>query len=211
MGFAAGGGRTPSGPATGVILSRDRARKASKKAGGGALRNAWQIRFTVKRELAYDLDMRKVVDHVRVAVMEHYRKSLKAGRTPGGRALPKTKTRTRTQFGGGTTYGLRSGYMADHWWSGKIRGGPFRCFVLVKPYGGTGGPTPASPGPGGRAFMIKNALKRTPPVDFQSVRGPARAVIQKAFDEAVTAGFGDVRTPSSVRVSEGLLPQLRGR
>ena len=99
--------------------------------------------------------------------------------------------------------------MADHWWRGKLRGGPFRCFVLVKPYGGDGGPTPESPGPGGRAFMIKNALRRRPPVDFQSVRGPARTVIQEAFDEWLSASFGTVTTSPKIRTNGGLLPELR--
>lgn len=211
MGRAASGGRrVTDGPMRGVILSKDRARKASKAHGGGARRGAWQIQFIVKRDLAYDLDMRRIIDHVRLAVMEHYRTSLRGGKTPGGRTLPKTKPKTRSKFGGGATYGLRSGYMADHWWTGKIRGGPFRCFVLVKPYGGEGGPRPKEAAPGGRAFMINNALRRKPSVDFQSVRGPARAVIQKAFDEAIAEGFGTVTNSPTIRTNEGLLPQLRG-
>lgn len=210
MGAFAGRRKVKPGPARGLILSKDRARKASKRAGGGRLRGTWEIRFDVKRDLAYDLDMRKVVDHVRLAIMEHYRQSLRAGKTPGGRPLPRTKPKTQEQFGGGPIYGLRSGYMADHWWSGKIRGGPFRSFVLVKPYGGDGGPSSPSEGKAGRAFMVKNALRRRPAVDFQSVRGPARRVIQRAFDEAISAGFGTVTTPKTARTKEGLLPQLRG-
>lgn len=194
----------------GVILSKDRARKASKKQGGQQLRGAWHLEFKVMRELAYDLDMRRIIDHVTVAIMEHYRASLRKGITPGGRPLPRTKQRTQQEFGGGTVYGLRSGYMADHWWRGKIRGGPFRCFVLVKPFGGQGGPTPEHAAPGGRAFMIRNALRRKPPVDFQSVRGPARAVIQRAFDRAVSEGFGTVTNSPTIRTNEGLLPTLRG-
>lgn len=193
----------------GVILSKDRARKASKRHGGQQRRGAWQLTFTVQRELAYDLDMRRIVDYVRVQIMEEYRRSLRSGKTPGGRPLPRTKPRTQSEFGGGTIYGMRSGYMADHWWTGKIRGGAFRSFVLVKPYGGEGGPRPKHAAPGGRAFMIRNALRRSPPVDFQSVRGPMRPVIQKAFDHAVSEGFGTVTNSPTIRTNEGLLPELR--
>jgi hypothetical protein len=190
----------------GVILSKDRARKASKAHGGQQRRGAWQIQFTVRRELAYDLDMRRIIDHVSVDVMEAYRKALRAGRTAGGRTLP------RTEYGGegSRTFGLRSGFMADNWWRGKIRGGSFRCFVLVKPYGGEGGPKPKGAEEGGRAHMINKALRRSPPVDFQSVRGPMRDLIQKSFDRVVSAGFGTVTNTPTIRTSEGLLPQLRG-
>jgi hypothetical protein len=194
----------------GVILSRDRARKASKRSGGGALRNGFEIRLDVFRELAYDLDMRRIVDHASVRMMEYFSRALLAGRTADGQgALPRTSDNTSKKFGGGHVYGLRSGWMAKHWWRGKIRGGSFRCFVLVKPNGDAGGPTPEHAAPGGRAFVVKNALRRDPPVDFQSIRGGALTVFRAACDEAIAEGFGTVTNSPTIRTSEGLLPQLR--
>lgn len=207
MGAFAGSRKVRPGPARGVILSKDRARKASKRAGGGKLRGAWEIRFDVKRELAYDLDMRKIIDHVRLVVMEHYREFTLAGRHPSGRRHPKRTEETRKRHGGGTAMGVLSGYMANHWWSGKIRGGPFRSFVLIKPYGGADGPTPRHVGPG-RAIVIRRLLRQG--VDFQGTTGAARKVFQAGFDEAISDGFGDVKTPARARTREGLLPQLRG-
>lgn len=207
---ASQGRRVRETATSGVILSRDRARKASKKHGGQLRRGAWQVQFIVHRELAYDLDMRAIVDAVTLDIMEFYRLSLLAGKTPGGKPLPQTKQSTRDDFEGGTIYGRRSGFMAEHWWRGQIRGGPFRCFVLVKPYGGEGGPRPKHAAPGGRAFMIRNALRRRQPVDFQSVRGPAKVEIAKSFDRAIAARFGTVTARPGARTGEALLPQLRG-
>jgi hypothetical protein len=193
-----------------VILSKDRARKASKKAGGGTLKSAWQLQFTVQREFAYDLDMRKVIDYVSLQIMEYYRLQLIAGKRASGRGdLPKTRQKTKEKFGGGRHYGFRSGFMADHWWRGKIRGGSVRSFVLVKPWGGKGGPGLKFETKTRRDFIINAGLRRTPPVDYQSVRGKARQVLQQAFDEAISAGFGVVTTMRSPDTRGGTLPEIR--
>lgn len=206
--------RVRKGPAEGVILSKTRARKASKAAGGGALRNGFALRLTVHREMAFDLDMRKMVEFVTIGMADYYRRQLIAGLRADGRGRLEQVARRTPEFGArrGTQLGLRSGYMANHWWLGKIRGSTFSSSRKVKPYGGDGGPQPSHEhgGTPGRAFSIQNLLNRKPrPVDFQSVQGKAGAELQRLFDLAVNRGFGDVRTFASPRTHEGLLPELK--
>ncbi|MGH1344343.1 MAG: hypothetical protein ACRBN8_22480 [Nannocystales bacterium] len=200
------------GPAEGVILSKERARKASKAAGGGPLKNGFALRLTVHKELAFDLDMRKMVEHVTLGMGAYFGRQLTLGRRADGRG-PLERVASKTpKFGARRSdrLGFRSGYMAAHWWLGKIRGSTISSSRKLKPYGGDAGPRPPHEhgGENGRAFTIQNLLNRKQPVDFQSVRGTAGQELQRLFDQAVNQGFGDVRTFATPRVRSGLLPEV---
>lgn len=195
-------------------MSKERARKASKAAGGGKLRNGFALRLTVHKEMAFDLDMRKTIEHVSVGMAAYYSRQLLRGQRADGRgALERVASKT-PQFGArsGLALGLRSGFMARNWWLGKITGSTISAGRKVKPNGSDAGPRPEGEhgGTAGRSFTIQNLLNRNPrPVDFQSVRGKAGQELQRLFDEAVNQGFPDVRTFASARTRPGVLPELK--
>lgn len=204
--------RARKGPAEGVILSKERARKASKAAGGGGLRNGFALRLTVEKEMAFDLDMRKMIEHVSVGMAAYFGRQISIGRRADGRGVLEQVAEKTPQFGArrSNRLGFRSGFMASHWWLGKIRGSTISSSRKLKPYGGDAGPRPphGHGGESGRAFTIQNLLNRKRPVDFQSVQGTAGRELQRLFDQAVNQGFGDVRTFATPRVRSGLLPEV---
>lgn len=201
--------RVKPGPASGVIWSRERQRKASRAAGGGKLRNGWQQTMTFERDLAFDLDMRRIVAHVTLGLARFFQEQLERGERPSGfgalpevlRELPRgTKGPRRKQH-----VGYRTGYMAEHWYLGPVRGGVFSATRLLKPYGGSGGADHRNEA---RDLVLNVLLDRG--IDFQSVRGKAAGVIGKLFQEAVGASFGDVTLEERYSRNEGLLPTFRG-
>ena len=202
--------RPKPGPAAGVIWEKSRAKRASRKQGGGSLSNAFRVQLEIGREMAYDLDQRKVVEFVTVGMAEFFRKQLRLGLRPDAGRLPDAKSSKATRIK--PQVGMHSGYMADHWWLGSIRGGSLKAVRDVKPYGGDGGPNPPGNVFPGRAHVITSLLKRTRgggPVDFQSIRGAAGVELARLFSLAVGFSFATVRTPVTAKTRAGTLPEVR--
>jgi hypothetical protein len=193
-----------------VILSKTRARKIGAK-GAKTTGNAFGLTLTVHRELAYDLDVRHIVAEIRLALMEHFKASLKAGRSPDNATALQTVRRQDRTGRKSEHVGYRSGYMADHWWCGKILGSFAKASVTIKPYGGDAGPRPDSVNRRGdehRSFIIKLLLAKG--IDFQSVQGRAHDVIALALQRALKNAVGEfVHTPPVADTKGGTLPEIK--
>ena len=167
----------------------------------------------VKHPLHYNFDMRFVVNRVSLALAAHYRDSLKRGvRADGFGRLPKVAERTNTLDDSEGRLrpwvGMRTGWMAEHWWVGKITGHPLRASRLIKPNGGTeqGPERKHRLSDKGRADVINKLLERKKQqVDFQSVRGAADRVIRKAIDEALPHMVGEKVWTGKVEGSAGTI------
>lgn len=223
-GRTAGRGRkVRPGPGSGLIWSRERARKASRAAGGGKLRNGWQQTLTYERDFAFDIDMRRIVAFVSIGMARFFRDQLERGERPSGFGpLPDVKKRSDPEnrkhleaepvleYARARPHvGYRTGYMADHWWLGPIGGTTHRASRTLKPYGGMGGaPVAGKREALGRDFLINILLDRG--IDFQSVKGKAAGVLGKLFNEAVRRSVGDVTLEEKYSTREGLLPTFRG-
>jgi hypothetical protein len=207
------GREVKAGPVSGVLWGRSRQRKASRKAGGGKLRNGWQQTLTFAGgDFSFDLDMGRIVAYVSIGLARFFRDQLERGETPLGRPIPDVDEDTRDRYARARPHvGYRTGYMADHWYLGPIRGSQFSATRLLKPYGGTGG-APLRAGPGskelGRDLLINLLLERG--IDFQSVKGKAAIEMYRLFQEAIAASFGEVTLPERFSRDEGLLPSFRG-
>jgi len=198
-----------------VIMTKERRRRVGVELAGGertmlTRKNAFRVQFDVQRDMAFDLNMKKIVEHVTIGMAAFFRKQLLAGDRPDGGKLPRVAKRTQHYDPRlGDQIGTRSGYMADHWWLGKIRGNSFRSFRLVKPWGGDGGPKPEGALPQtNRSNTIKALLRRPKPVDFQSIRGKSAHRMAELFNEAIKMGFPEVRTKPNANENEGTLPEL---
>ncbi len=169
----------------------DRSRRRTR---GRRSRNSWQVDLAVQTQFSADIDVRKLVHVVRMALAEHYRASLLAGRQPGGKALPALKREPARQWG------VESGFMAENWLVFPIRGGPFAASARLKPNGRDG-----------RSFMINNNLRRG--IDLQAIDGAAAEVIRATTEAwlraAVPAGGDGVATPAKVPLSGGTLVKMR--
>ena len=173
-----------------IILDRHERRR-----GGERVRGAWQVDLQVQTQFSADIDVRKLVHFVRLALAEHFRASLLAGQRPNGGSLPALKD---TEVG--RSFGVDTGFLAEHWLLLPVRGGPFAASAVLKPNG-----------EGGRGFMIDRNLRRG--IDFQSIDGAAAEVIRRTTEEWLRAAIpsdGDgVATPATVPTSGGTLPQVR--
>lgn len=211
MGRLAGrrGRKVRNSPTSGTIWSRERRRRASRKLGGAKLKNGFQQTLTFERDMAYDLDMRRIVAFVTLGMAVYFRRQLQLGMRPDGYGWqPDVGERTKRRGGPrrGEHVGYRSGYMANHWYLGPIRGSGFSARRLLKPYGGSGGPS--RPSDGGRDVVINVMLEKG--IDFQSVRGAAKVEMERLFREAIEGSFGVVTLPEAFERREGLLPSFGG-
>lgn len=189
---------------SGVIWSKGKARKTA----GEVNKNSWAMTFNVKRDLAYDIDVRPLVEHVSVGMAKFFRDHMRAGTRPTGGTQRRVNARTKSLSESRITdkMGGRSGFMADHWWLGKIRGDAIKSMRYVKPYAGDDGPEPSLPGPG-RDVLLNVLLKKG--VDFQSVRGQARVEIQRLFDEWLATCIGENPGNPTPDGNETLLPDAK--
>ncbi len=196
--------RTPrASPGRGTILRKSR----SRRAGGADVRNSWGITFEVNRDLVYDIDATKLVEHVSQRLAEHHRDSILKGRHPSGGSLRKLETRsldgTFGTRGSGRTFFHNSGESAKSWLLGEISGGSITAKRFLKP-------VIMADTPGKFDWVINAWLDRG--IDLQSVKGQAAVVIQKAVDEYVSAGFGSsLFTPTKQERSGGFLRNKRTR
>lgn len=199
-------GRRRKRPGTGVIWSRERARKVNKVAS----RQAWALTLHVQRDLAYDLDVRPLVAHVAEGMAAFFRDQLQAGqRADGFGPLEHVKASTKAiDPREGDQMGTRSGYGAEHWWLGKLSGNAFRATRLVKPYGGSAGPKPSKPSGLERDHLLNVLLKRG--YDFQSVRGKARKRLTELFAEWLATTIGEQPGMGEPRPQSGTLPEIGG-
>ncbi len=192
-----------TGPGKGVIWSKRRARRVNKVAS----QSAWALTLSVKRDLAYDLDMRGAVAHVAQGMAEFFRDQLKRGEKPGGgrqdTVEPETKAIDARQ---GDQMGLRSSYMAEHWWQGRLRGTAIKATRFVKPYGGRAGPKPSKRSGLERDQLLNVLLKRG--IDFQGVGGKAEKRARKLFGEWMRTTTGEKPGVAKPRIKGGTLPEM---
>lgn len=210
VGRSRGRGRSRSTPAKGVIWSRERARRLSRKKGGRTLRNSWSQTLSVRRDLAYDLDVRGLVSAVSVGAARYLADQMLKGERPDGFG-PQAKVSERTKRLGRRRRDkvfARTGYAAEHWQIGKLKGSSaYRAERILKPYGGEGGPPPYERSGIGRAGLINVMLKLGR--DFQSVRGKAKAVIWEHFAAWLEQSVGERPGHAEVRRQAGTLNQFR--
>jgi len=178
-------------PKPGEVVILDHSRR---KKGGRRSRSSWQVELAVQTQFSADLDVRKLVHVVRMALAEHFRASLLAGRKADGGKLPPLKRDSARQWG------VESGFMAENWLVFPVRGGSFAASALLKPNGRDG-----------RSFMINKNLRRG--IDLQAIDGTAAEVIRATTQDwlraAVPAGADGVATPARVPLSGGTLRQMR--
>ncbi len=170
---------------------------------GKRSRASIQIELATRTQFSVDLDVRKLLHELRIAVADHYRAALIAGQRADGRGpLPALASGAAgREFGVTRRYGVESGFMAENWLVFGIRGGPFRAAVTLKPNGA-----------GGRGNMINAALRNG--VDFQSIEGDVAQIIQRTTQDwmqnAVPSGGDGVSTPPRTRLGGGTLRQVKG-
>lgn len=201
------------GPGRGVIVSKERAQKLAKKAGGGKVKAGWRITLKVERDLAYDLDMRDGVAYVTQRYAHWVSEQVLGGQRPDYGTLPRVHPKTIANYGARPYpwLGVRTGYAAKHYWLGKVSGGFARASRMVKPYGGSGGQRPRLAATGDRSFIVKALLRRRPrPVELVSARGKSRAAIRRFWNEWLAMSFGDVRSPNALQKTSGELPRFKG-
>ena len=192
-------GKAPPGAA--ILLDKFQRRKK-----GVPIPNAIQAEFVVRDSLAFDLDCRKLIEHITIRLATHYRNSLLLGqRADGAGPLPGLSEKTlaiNASHGESRVgdFGAKSGWMADNWLLGKIRGSTVKASRIIKPNGSDG-----------RSIQINRWLATAKvPVDLQSVDGRAARVIQEALQEWTNASFGrTVGTPRIPRTLAGTLPMLK--
>lgn len=186
-----------------MILSKTRARKVNKVASG----SAWALTLTVERELAYDVDMRGPVGHQAHGMALFFRDQHRRGeRADGGRLDTVSGSTKDIEPRAGDQMGYRSGYQADHWWQGKLRGSAFRAQRIVKPYGGRAGPRPKKPTGLERDQLLNVLLKRG--IDFQGIKGKANKRARKLFGESLRAMVGENPGVPIRRKAAGTLPEF---
>jgi hypothetical protein len=179
-------------PKPGEVVILDQSRRASK---GERSRGAMQVELRVETQFSVDLDVRKLVDRIRVDLASSFTDDLLAHQKADGKgqlpvlsektlALEKSKGRTRSK----DSFGERSGWMAQHWLLLPMRGGPYQASCVIKPNGSQG-----------RSFMINSQLQRG--IDFQSVTGSKAELIKEITAEwlrgAVPSSGDGVATPAS--------------
>ncbi len=192
-------GKAPPGAA--ILLDKFQRRKK-----GVPIPNSIQAEFVVRDSLAFDLDCRKLIEHITIRLATHYQNSLLLGkRADGGGDLPHLAEGTKAiNLSHGESrigeFGAKSGFMATNWILGKIRGSTVKASRIIKPNGADG-----------RSHQINRWLTRPGgPVDLQSVDGRAARVIQEALQEYTNAAFGHtVATPRIPKTLAGVLPMLK--
>jgi hypothetical protein len=151
------------------------------------------IELSASRQLAWDTNIQKVIEHVSVGLAEHFRDSLLAGERADGRGrLPAKRSNL-----GPPWVGVRTGYMAKNMVLSSIRGGEQAGERTIAP--------------NDHDPKRAEALKAMAAKDVQVVTGQGRAgaVLKKLLHEAAEAGLGELTTPARARRSGGLLPQVK--
>lgn len=208
------GGDPPKTGHSGVILSKERRRKAAGVGTRERLRSGWSARFTVQSPLRYNFDQRWLVNFISLRLAAHYRDSLKRGvRADGFGRLPKVDEKTlKNDAAEGRLrpwVGMRTGWMAEHWWVGKVAGSGLKSSRLIKPNGSTEQAPERKHrlSDKGRGDTLDKMLDRKKnQVDFQSVRGAASRVIQKGVADALPLMVGHkIGVPANVDRSAGTI------
>ena len=187
-----------------IIFGRQRERKSQGRKTGG-----WSATLTVSSPLAFDVDVRPLVEWISVNLAWHYRKQIEAGELPDGpAAAPNVTSWTKVLSGKNRkrdTVMVRTGFSSDRWWMGPIRGSQHSAVRTIKPYGGSDGPKPPKGG-AGRDLLWNVLLKRG--YDPQSVVGSAKVMIANTVADWLKTTVGvepgiDVKT-----VGEALLKDV---
>lgn len=189
-------------PGSVILLDKTRAAKLTKK-GRVRSKNAINVEYAVITEFMIDLDVRKLVEMVTIALAEHFRASLLAGVTADGKGpLPVLSKKSRDGTFGprGGQFANKTGFMANNWGLLNIIGTSTKASRKVKPNGADG-----------RSILINNWANRdVDPVDLQSVDGAAGKVIEQTLNQWMGLMRGTrVGTPKTARTGQGTLPQLR--
>lgn len=166
-----------------------------------------KVSFDVFSPFAYDLDVRKLIEKVTVALAIHHRESIKAGKHPSGGELPKLDPNSVDgSFGPRkkNTFFMKSGEANERWWLGKIRGTSTKASRIIKT------PTPISEKGIPIPWVINAWLNRKVPIDLMSIDGAASEVIKKAIaawlEEAVGEG---VATKKEIAGEQTTLDKLK--
>ncbi|EDM74775.1 hypothetical protein PPSIR1_10970, partial [Plesiocystis pacifica SIR-1] len=152
-----------AGPGEVIVLDQGRRMVKRRDGSRSRSRNSFTLDFAVATPLAFDLDMRKLVDELRLNLAEHYSLSLLASQLADGSApLPPLSRKTQAIHPerDPDSFGVRSGQLARRWLIYPVRGTTVRASARLKPYGGEG-----------RSHRINGWLERG--IDLQSVRGDA--------------------------------------
>lgn len=196
-------GRKP--PPENIIFGSSRQRQS-----GGRKTEGWSARLVVSTPIAFDVDVRPLVEWLSVNLAWHFRRQLLAGELPDGSGrVPNVTSWTRVRSGNEPrlrpTIMLRTGYGADRWWMGPIRGSTHSAARTIKPYGGSDGPKPKNGG-AGRDLIWNLMLKRG--YDPQSVIGSAKVMVANTLADWLTTVVGDAPGIDVKTVGEALLKDV---
>lgn len=166
--------------------------RGSKRHGGATI--------TWDRTLGVNTDCRGPLQHAAVRLARHYRASLRAGvRDDTGAALERDAD--------GTPPGLRSGWAADHWIIGPIRGDAAKATVFLRIYDRSGGPVPPGGKPDGRRMAMR--MLRSKGIWLQTLDGRSAQMFAVANVESLQAIF-PAPLAVQVKLGGGTLDQYAG-
>lgn len=177
--------RSPRVKPENIIFGRERQRRSQ-----GRLTSGWHASIEMVSPMAFDLDMRVLVEWISVNLAWLYREAAEEGREPDdGSAVPNVTSWTKVVSGKDRhrdTVMMRTGYAADRWWLGEVKGTRYSAWRAIKPYGGNDGPKPKNPA--GRDLLWNVMLQRG--YDPQGVTGRAHAVIANTLADWITTVVG---------------------
>jgi hypothetical protein len=178
-------------PKPGEVVILDHSRRSFR---GQRSRGSWNVDLAVRTQCSVDMDVRKLVHAIRVNLGLHFRAALLGGQKADGKgSLPRLKG------GESRAWGVESGFLANNWSIGPIRGGSFAATCVIQPNGADG-----------RSFMISRNLARG--VDLQAIDGAAAEVIRRTTEEwlrvAAPADGDGVATPARIPTRGGTLPEV---
>ncbi|MCA9653197.1 MAG: hypothetical protein KC501_25005 [Myxococcales bacterium] len=186
-----------------VIFGKERQRTSGRK----PVQGSWSSTLLVDRELAFDFDVRPLVEWLSVNLAALYSEQLERGQGPDGERIPNVTSWTKIVSGNNRkrdTLMMRTGFGAERWWLGAIRGNAASAMRTIKPYGGSDGPKP--PKPAGRDVLWEVMLKRG--FDPQSVKGRAKRIAAETMADWLKTTVGENPGIDVKTVGEALLKDV---
>lgn len=203
-----------SGAAPGEVIILDVSdRKLSKRQRRrGLTTNAVDVDFAVETQFSVDMDVRKLVNFLRIAIGIHLRESMLKGESPDGFGLhPKPRPSTLDRNPGRPNIlGVLTGETAKNWYIGTIGGGSFTARAKITPaqVGGLGTDSEGVfvAGQGRDAAMAYMASRG---VRFMTVEGDVAELVKQVTEQwlqaAVPSSGDGVKTPGRINPRGGSL------